>query len=367
MLEGMGMIDARMASRSVPVKKKVQMSRGADFSGLCAPLLARECGRGAEMKRRASRSSGRRRSARAAAEQASIRAVPIATVLVGANVLMREGLARILSAADFSVSVSTCYADDHVLGRLEQEQPILLVIDVGDDFNGGLRQIESFKRRHPGGRVVVLADQYELTEIELAFRMGANAYLTKIATCETFVKSLELVMLGVTFLPPEILNSSRRAVDDVGGGEDIEIGADVGANRCTALAGSACGPRLSARQDSILRCLVQGDSNKTIARKMGMAEATVKVHVKAILRKIRVHNRTQAAIWAMSNGSFVPANAGVSALLEEPPAKAFPNLNIAPVSTAGHTNGAASLSTLELKGAGRVAMPHSLRLVRKNG
>jgi two-component system nitrate/nitrite response regulator NarL len=61
-------------------------------------------------------------------------------------------------------------------------------------------------------------------------------------------------------------------------------------------------PRLSDRERCILNCLIAGDSNKTIARKIDIAEATVKVHVKAILRKVRVQNRTQAAIWAMSNG-----------------------------------------------------------------
>src|SRR5207237_6965922 len=64
-------------------------------------------------------------------------------------------------------------------------------------------------------------------------------------------------------------------------------------------------PQLSPRETSILRCLVEGDSNKCIARKINIAEATVKVHIKAILRKIRVQNRTQAAIWGMNNGSVI--------------------------------------------------------------
>src|SRR3979490_2809157 len=63
-------------------------------------------------------------------------------------------------------------------------------------------------------------------------------------------------------------------------------------------------PELSTREKSILRRLIEGDSNKCIARKIDIAEATVKVHVKAILRKIRVKNRTQAAVWAMNNGSL---------------------------------------------------------------
>ena len=64
-------------------------------------------------------------------------------------------------------------------------------------------------------------------------------------------------------------------------------------------------PHLSPREKAILSCLIDGNSNKSIARKIDIAEATVKVHVKAILRKIRVQNRTQAAIWGMNNGSLV--------------------------------------------------------------
>jgi two-component system nitrate/nitrite response regulator NarL len=286
-----------------------------------------------------------------------------------------------LSAADFSIIASTFCADDLVLSAPAREQPILLVIDVSDDFVEGLRQIETFKRQHPGGRIVVLADQHEPTEIVSAFRVGANAYLAKIATCETFIKSLELVMLGVTFLPSEILTlisdsqacdgratDEAHADDDDKGGEDLEIvGADVGPNKWVAPAESTDASRLSARQQTILRWLVQGDSNKTIARKMGMAEATVKVHVKAILRKIGVHNRTQAAIWAMTNGSFIPAQDDASLSLEEPPVEPFPNLEIAQVPTGGHTNGATSLQTLELNGASPLAMPGGLRLIGKSG
>lgn len=61
-------------------------------------------------------------------------------------------------------------------------------------------------------------------------------------------------------------------------------------------------PALSPRERTILSCLLSGDPNKAIARKVDIAEATVKAHVKAILRKIRVQNRTQAAVWAFNHG-----------------------------------------------------------------
>ena len=70
---------------------------------------------------------------------------------------------------------------------------------------------------------------------------------------------------------------------------------------------SAAGPQhsvrgLSPREREILQLLVTGASNKLIATRLGITEATVKVHLKTLLRKIDVNNRTQAAIWAMNNG-----------------------------------------------------------------
>jgi DNA-binding CsgD family transcriptional regulator len=132
------------------------------------------------------------------------------------------------------------------------------------------------------------------------------------------------------------------------------------------LTASADAPRLSARQQSILHCLVEGDSNKAIARRMAMAEATVKVHVKAILRKIRVHNRTQAAIWAMHNDLFIPErDDNASPTFEELPVEQFSNLDTAQGLTAGRKNGSTSLPTFKVKGACHTAMPGSLHLVRK--
>ena len=127
------------------------------------------------------------------------------TVLIGPNAVLREGLARVLTAAEFKILASRACIDDHVLSLLTQENAILLIIDVGDDFGTAIGQMEYFKRQCPAGRVVVLAHQHQFSEMVSAFRAGANAYFVKIATCEAFIKSLELVMLGETLLPPAML------------------------------------------------------------------------------------------------------------------------------------------------------------------
>jgi two-component system nitrate/nitrite response regulator NarL len=232
---------------------------------------------------------------------------PFATVLVGPCALLREGLTRILGAANFRIVASASCVDGLVLTALPQHGSILLVIDAGDDFKAAVRQVELFKDRHPTGRIAVLADHKQPSDIVSAFRAGASAYFIKVAPCDAFIKSLELVMLGETILPVAILSMILDRADR----DDDDREAVVRDVRKTAgeylAAESGDAPRLSARERCILNCLIEGASNKVIARKIDIAEATVKVHIKAILRKIRVNNRTQAAIWAMGHGSVISA------------------------------------------------------------
>jgi two-component system nitrate/nitrite response regulator NarL len=224
---------------------------------------------------------------------------PFATILVSPSVLIREGLARILNPADFRIVSSATSIHHIVMDAVAHQEHLLLIIDFGDDPDTAVEQIKVYKEWHPSGRVAVCAYQDKATHMVSAFRAGANAYFDKVTTGEAFVKTLELVILGQTILPPEFTLVEGQhdtipamphedATDDAWrstGGDEIR--------------------RLTDRERCILRYLIEGDSNKIIGRKIGIAETTVKVHVKAILRKIRVRNRTQAAIWAMNKSLSV--------------------------------------------------------------
>jgi two-component system nitrate/nitrite response regulator NarL len=190
-------------------------------------------------------------------------------------------------------------ADDFLSSKVQLHQPLFLIVHTGDDFEVVAEQIERLRRSNPGGRIAVVADRYRLEELVSAFRTGANGYFVEVMTSDVFIKSIELVMMGETVLPMAFLPFVLRPEDDA---LDHAGPRDVNNEVLLATADDAIAPQLSPRENSILRCLVDGDSNKSIARKIEIAEATVKVHVKAILRKIRVHNRTQAAIWGMNSG-----------------------------------------------------------------
>ena len=230
--------------------------------------------------------------------------VNVITVLVEPNVLVRQGIASILGAANFWIvhaADSICSSSLSILSQylsqyppmLSQHPSMLLVIGASDGPEEVARQIELFKATQRTGRVAVLADKCRLDDALLMFRAGANAYLASVKSCMALIKSLELVMLGETIMPSDLLalipGHDERAIDC-----DARVPKQI---ECSAVLS-----RLSVQENRILLHLIEGVGNKVIARKLDIAEATVKVHMKSIFRKILVRNRTQAVVWAITNG-----------------------------------------------------------------
>ena len=228
------------------------------------------------------------------------------TVLIGRSVLIREGIAKILRAANCRTFASVSCADDLPSGKLQPHQLLFLIVHTGDDFDVALEQIELLRERHPTGRFAIVADHYRLADLASAFRAGASGYFVNAMTCDLFIKSIELVAMGETIFPPAFLSFALDSDSNHVDKAELRV---ENAQPILVATKDTIAPHLSPREKSILQCLIEGDSNKCIARKIDIAEATVKVHVKAILRKVRVQNRTQAAIWGMNNGSLAsPGN-----------------------------------------------------------
>ena len=217
-----------------------------------------------------------------------------AVILVGKSILLREGLARILRAANFRILASVSSADDLRPSKATPHLPLYLIVHTGNDFDIALEQIALFRNRRPDARVAIVADHYRLNEVTSAFGAGVDGYFVNVIKCNTFIRSVELVMMGEAIFPSafvsSILDVNLPHLDR--NGEPILAAAEV-----------VIAPQFSSREKVILRCIIEGDSNKCIAHKIDIAESTVKVHVRTIFRKIRVQNRTQAAIWGRNNGS----------------------------------------------------------------
>ena len=129
-----------------------------------------------------------------------------AIVLVGKRILLREGLARILRSVNFRVLASVSSADDFPQNKLQLHRLLFLIVHTGEDFDAAVEQIELLSDRHPGARIAIVADHYRLGELVSAFRAGANGYLVDVMTCDVFIRSIELVMMGETIFPLAFLS-----------------------------------------------------------------------------------------------------------------------------------------------------------------
>ena len=219
-------------------------------------------------------------------------------VFIGRDSLLSKGIAKVLASANFRVVATVSSTDDLIAGKLQAQKPLFIVVHNRDDFRIAADQIQHLRSNYPWARISVVSDRYQPNELILAFRAGANGFFADVMNCDTFIKSIELIMLGQTVFPPEFPSFIFDHESDHAGLN----GRRHDSEEPLAPTNDLATPQLSPREKGILRCLAEGDSNKSIARKINVAEATVKVHVKAILRKIRVRNRTQAAIWGMNNG-----------------------------------------------------------------
>ena len=176
---------------------------------------------------------------------------------------------------------------------------------------------------NPGIKSVVLTAAHTAADILPAFQAGACGFLRQDIPSKQLIKSLELVALGQSVMHPHF---QQMALTSPAGPETGEVTVLSADNDRTAniqlfpprladmrspefrasvgeqlMPGNDVARSLSRRELVILRTLTEGASNKIIARKLVITESTVKVHMEAILRKLRLQNRTQAAIWARTH------------------------------------------------------------------
>ena len=265
----------------------------------------------------------------------------IATILIGPSTLFREGLARILVPPNFRIIASRSSANDLDISSLAHYQSSLLVIEASDTPASEIEYIKLFNAQTPHGRIAVLGNRWRASHIVAAFEAGANVYLAQVTASEEFLKAIDLIMLGQTILPSELLSCVRGGEhgdrqNRNGDTPHFEPGHELDSNDNSVTS-------LTAREKGVLRCITQGASNKMIAREIDICEGTVKVHVKAILRKIGVSNRTQAAIWAMTNEASVCASTW-SDTHDAPPTSPEWQVSAPPMSPSRLNNNATSLA-----------------------
>jgi len=201
--------------------------------------------------------------------------------IVGRNSIIREGLRKILEDDNFnviqSVDCSSSISDSH-MNRL-------IIFDTFQE-NECMDDIEFIKNKLPESPIILLTDQFDFRTLVRSLQIGVHGYIVKNISCSALIGSLRLVAMGEKVMPTELAK---------------QLLSDSSTNR-SAVSFDDLNKNLSDREIEVLRCLITGLPNKVISRTLDICEATVKVHVKSILRKLCVNNRTQAAIFAFDHG-----------------------------------------------------------------
>jgi two-component system, NarL family, nitrate/nitrite response regulator NarL len=219
----------------------------------------------------------------------------VPTYLVAPSALLRSGIEHSLSRSQFQVVASVGSFEDLTHRVAHEGDAALFLVDATRRHDEALRDLKSFTAKHPGARGVMLVETCEPENLLSAYKQGIDGYLTTSVSEEALRAYLSLIMMGEAVISSSALAAMRDTAQlwhsaEAGNSGEPWDGIDR-RNR----------HGLSFREASILRCLMEGGSNKVIARKCDIAEATVKVHLKSICRKLNVNNRTQAALWAKAH------------------------------------------------------------------
>jgi len=211
------------------------------------------------------------------------------TCLVGQSKLFRAALATLLQGTPFAVVAEADTLREVPLDDL-QGNGMMLLVQKPENLADFATDIQALKARGVPPWIVFMARRLNAAEIAGSFAMGGDGYLLEEISPAALIESLNLVILGEKVFPSQL----------------VELLAEADWSGAKTNSAQTHNPLLSDRELEIVKWLVRGAPNKMIAAKTSITEATVKVHIKAILKKIGVHNRTQAAIWAMQQGFLDP-------------------------------------------------------------
>jgi DNA-binding NarL/FixJ family response regulator len=216
-------------------------------------------------------------------------------LVVDDHVLIREALRGVLRDLKGEAAVIIDAPDSRrAMRQLEQNPDIeLILLDLGLPDRDGIDLLVELCQHYPTTSVVVLSAQLDRDRVLKALDLGALGFIPKSAEREVMLGAFKLIFSGGVYVPPEILDRRQPPAAEARPAQPKRrvSAADLG---------------LTGRQMEVLTLMMHGKSNKAICRTLNLAEATVKLHVSAILRALRVANRTEAVIAAGALG-FGPA------------------------------------------------------------
>ena len=225
----------------------------------------------------------------------------IQLLLVDDHNLFRRGLRALLEQDDRFEVIAEAGDVGEALRRLADGPPDLILLDNHLPGVHGVNAIPALKEAAPSARVLMLTVSEDAQDLAAALQMGADGYLLKTVESDQLCDAIVKVLDGESIISPEMMTklvSVFRARPALNTADKVPA-PNAGAGDARA---SVALDALSPREREILLLIARGDANKVIARELGIAETTVKIHVQHILRKLGLSSRVQAAVYATNCG-----------------------------------------------------------------
>ncbi|SDR44392.1 two component transcriptional regulator, LuxR family [Rhizobiales bacterium GAS113] len=223
-------------------------------------------------------------------------------LVVDDHVLIREALRNVFVELQADATVLEAPDGNLALQLIEQHADVdLVVIDLGLPDRDGFSLLAELRERDPLLPIVVLSARNDRASVMKALDLGALGFIPKNGRREIMLNALRIVLAGGMYIPPEAL-----ALRDAAPAAPARPAAQQPSGLPDEL-------NLSARQIEVLSLMMRGKSNKAIGRALALAEPTVKYHVTAILKALKVTNRTEAVMTVLERG-WDPARIAIDGL-----------------------------------------------------
>ena len=208
-------------------------------------------------------------------------------LLIDDHALFRFGLRELLERRSIEVLEATGDCEEGI--RLAREQhPDVVLLDMRMPQMSGIEVLRRLREDHPQMPIALLTTSQDEQDVLNSLQYGANGYLLKDMEPDELIAALREIVAGGTVVSKELTAVLARAA--VRQDENDQAPAEADDDSFA---------ELTPREREILCHLAEGESNKVIARDLGISDGTVKLHVKSILRKLQVHSRVEAAVMAV--------------------------------------------------------------------
>ncbi len=218
-------------------------------------------------------------------------------LIIDDHTLFRVGLEGLLESRGIVVVASTGEGQG-CLKLVTELTPDIILLDMRMPRLDGLSVLKQLRQNNIQIPIVMLTTSTDETDLVESLRSGAQGYLLKDMAPDDLVLALRDIVSGKTVVAPDLAPILAKAVQGKPANDTKKDSSPFSA--------------LTPRETEILALLAEGQSNKAIARNLGISDGTVKLHVKAILRKLNLHSRVEAAVMAVEYGIPRKSNKGNS-------------------------------------------------------